>query len=179
VCQADVLRCKSLLLNGTRVKGPGLRDLSGLKGLRTVEFGRDRMTDEILRISREAGLLHALSLASAQSGRRATNAAEVVGMDLTSSCGVTDAGLKEAKIFQNLQYMMLSGTAITDGGLKELVDFGNLSSVDLSDTAVTDVGLKELGACKKLEAVYLYRTRVTDAGVKKLEVALPHCQVKR
>ena len=170
---------QSLTLAGTRVKGPGLRDLSGLKRLRMIEYGRAQVTDEILRILREAGLIHALSAASGKSGARPANPAEVLGLDLASNTGVTDASLKEVKSFRNLQYLFLSGTPITDGGVKELRDFGQLSTLDLSSTAVTDLGLKELGVCKRLEAVYLRGTRVTDAGVKELEAALPRCKVMR
>jgi hypothetical protein len=161
------------------VKGPGLRDLSGLKRLRAIEYGRDKVTNEILRILRAAGLIHALSAASGQSGARPAIPAEVLSLDLASNSVVTDAGLKEVKVFRNLQYLFLSGIAITDCGLKELGDFGQLSTLDLSATAVTDAGLKELGACKRLEVVYLRGTRVTDAGVKELEAALPRCKIMR
>ena len=176
---AGLSNLQSLNVSGTKVKGPGFRDLAGLKRLRTIEVGRDKVTDEILRILNEADLIHALGGASRKQGPRPAAPSEVQALDFYNASGVTDAGLKVVKVFKNLEFLFLSGTAITEVGLKEIKDFGRLSQLGLDMTAVTDAGLKELAACKGLEAVYLRGSRVTDAGVKELQAALPRCRVER
>jgi internalin A len=100
---------RRLTLTGTRAKGPGLRDLRGLDRLLTVDFSRDSVTDDILRNLNSAGMIHTLSTASAQTGRRPTGPAGVVALDVFSARGFTDAGLKEIRAFRNLQYLTLGG----------------------------------------------------------------------
>src|SRR5262245_32608808 len=87
---------------------------------------------------------------------RQPGAPVVVGVDLGGTA-VTDAGLKELKVFKSLQSLYLHDTKITDAGLKELKDFGVLEHINLSGTKVTDAGLKELKEAKRLKDVDLSR----------------------
>ena len=128
---------------------------------------------------RQVGLLHALTSASGRPGARPASPAEVRELGLNSDKGVTDAGLKELKEFQNLEYLFLAGAGVTDAGLKDLRDFKSLHTLDLSSTAVTDAGLRELKGCKGLQTLYLRETKVTEAGVKELKAALPRCEITR
>jgi uncharacterized protein (TIGR03067 family) len=66
---------------------------------------------------------------------------------------------------------------VTDAGLSDLKVLNNLQALYLFGTAVTDAGLQELGKLKSLRSLDLFGTRVTVAGLKKLQQALPGTQI--
>jgi Leucine-rich repeat (LRR) protein len=158
---ADVTRMD---LVNTKVTADGLKELKGLKNLRTLDVG---VTDGVLRALREIGLLHALVRATAQGGARPAGPDDVISLTLVYTA-VTVEGLKELKELKNLEALFLGATKVTDEGLKELKSLKNLQTLSLASTPVTDAGLKELRDLKNLQKLSLAGTHVTDAGLKDL-----------
>jgi hypothetical protein len=152
---AELRNLERLDLEDTKITAQGLKHLAGLKKLAWLRMQPQQLSDASLRVLREIGLLHALSLAyrSRDSGRP-RSAAEVDSLSLWKA-------------------------PVTDDGLKELADLKNLTWLDLRDTRVTDVGLKELARMKKLRHLLLHNTHVTDVGVAALQKALPKCKINR
>ena len=147
-----------LSLGRAKVTDAGLKELTGLKSLQSLNLVGAKVTD--------AGLKELAGLKSLQS------------LDLGGT-KVTDAGLKELAGIKSLQSLNLYNTRVTDAGLKELAGLKSLQSLDLDSTRVTDAGLKELAGLKSLQALSLSGTQVTDAGVAELRKALPGCQIRR
>jgi len=153
-------------LAGTGVTADGLKHLAPLTKLHTLSVNEP--TDRALAVLRELGLLHALTWAGGDDGRRPTRPAEVAVFSLQGG-GVTDAGLKELAPFTGVRKLYLAGTKVSDAGLKELAIFKNLTHLQLTGSAVTDAGVKDLVALTKLTWLNLSHTRVTDSGLKDLE----------
>jgi Leucine-rich repeat (LRR) protein len=147
----------ALFLNGTHVTDAGLKELAGLKGLKTLSLRGTHVTD--------AGLKELAGLKNLQ------------WLNL-SGTHVTDAGLKELAGLKGLKTLSLSGIRVTDAWLKELAGLKGLKTLDLSTTRVTDAGLKELAALKQLQHLYLRATQVTDAGLRELRKELPSCRIE-
>ena len=129
------------------VTDAGLKELAGLKQLRTLNLWATKVTD--------AGLKGLAGLKQLQS------------LNLEST-KVTGAGLKELAGLTQLQSLSLAGTQLTDAGLNELARLKQLQSLSLAGTQLTDAGLKELAGLKQLRTLSLWNTRVTDAGLKEL-----------
>jgi hypothetical protein len=89
-------------------------------------------------------------------------------LDLSCTHQVTDGGLKELKVLQNLQALDLSNTRVGNVGVKELKELQSLRTLTLSFTQVTDSCLHELKGLKSLQELNLRYTKVTDAGLKEL-----------
>ncbi len=96
---------------------------------------------------------------------------------MLNSTQITDEGLKEVAMFQQLTLLGLGTTKITNAGLKEVAKLQNLDMLDLRGTKVTDAGLKHVAKLKKLGLLRLNNTKATAAGVAELEKALPNCQI--
>jgi Leucine-rich repeat (LRR) protein len=139
-------------------------------------------------------LLHALTLAQAEGGKRPTGPDDVIWLNLECQYCLTDAGLKELKDFKNLKYLNLSQDNVTEAGLKELKGLKHLRTLVLSNTHVmgewTDGvlrTLREIGLLHALreaqleggqrpsgpdEVFVLYLSgydKMTDAGLKELK----------
>jgi Leucine-rich repeat (LRR) protein len=177
---ADFKNLLELDLRGTKVTEAGIKELAGLKQLHTLKV--TGITDGMLRVLREAGLLHALEEAMTttdiyglNSGqglpglgpKRPTRPEDVLGLRLARSA-VTDTGLKELVGLKNLRRLDLQTTRVTDAGLKTLATFENLEDLNLGHTQVTLAGLKGLAAFKNLRKLDLQGTRVTDAAMQEL-----------
>jgi internalin A len=114
------------------VKGSWLKNLAGLKSLRSLNVGGSLLlTDEGLKELAELKSLQGLYLFYAP---------------------VTDAGLKELAGLKNLQALNLGDTHVTDDGLKELAGLKSLQWLNLRGTKVTAAGVvglqKDLPKCK-------------------------------
>lgn len=181
----------------SKVTHVGLKELAGLKNLRTLQMDRPQVTDDVLKVLREVGLLHTLSMAMTKAMTRPGSPEKVQWLDL-SGTKVTGAGLKELAAFKALNHLYLDKAQLTDSALKSLREVGLLHSLDrarnkdggrpasaeevvslsLAQTEVTDEGLKEVAVFKNLTFLNLNFTRgVTSKGVKELRKALPKCRV--
>jgi hypothetical protein len=138
----------ALNLSGTGVTDVGLKELSGMHALHTLDLQAADVTDAGLR--ELAGL----------KGLRTLN--------LTFARKVTDAGVKELTSLKGLQRLYLSGTSVTDRGLKELASMEELVCLDLGGLKVTNAVLRELARLKRLRALHLATNELTDADLKEL-----------
>ncbi len=82
---------------------------------------------------------------------------------------VTDAGLVNLKICNNLTHLGLSGALVTDAGLANFKDCKTLTNLDLAQTRVTDEGLANFKDSKGLTGLNLGDTNVSDAGLAHLK----------
>lgn len=170
-----------------KVTNAGLKELAPLKNLTTIEWFN--VTDETLKVLREAGLLHALSHATGADGRRPAKVEEVVSLNLNHNFSkVTGAGLKELGGLKNLTALDLPPTALTDEGMKTLRELNwmhtipraraakdqrpakpeDVTTFDLSGTPASDAALKELVPLKNLTTLNLSGVRLSAAGLKQL-----------
>ncbi len=152
----------SITLSDSKVTAAGLKELAPLKNLTNIHLAA---TDANLRELRRLGLLHALHHASGKDRERPQSADDVVSLNLNST-NVTDAGLKELAVFENLNSLYLYDVGVTDAGLRELASCKNLTSLVLRGTKVTDTGLKQLAPLRNLN--HLALPDVTDATLQEL-----------
>jgi Leucine-rich repeat (LRR) protein len=146
----------SVSLIAKKVNDEALKDLAGLKQLRSLDLRSTQVTDAGLKELRALDKLRSLFL---------------------SSTKVTDAGLKELRELTSLDMLYLDATKVTDAGLAELRACKNLQYLSLVNTAVTDAGLQDLRELKNLRALNLSSTKVTLAGLKDLRAALPKTKI--
>lgn len=121
----------TLDLSHTAVTDGGLKALAPLKALTTLTLPHTQVTDAALAALREAGLLHALPVASAKDGKRATKPEGVDQLYLYSTA-VTDAGLKELAPLKNLTLLTVSENQITDVSLASLRKVGLLHALSVA-----------------------------------------------
>lgn len=139
------------------VSGPWLRNMAGLKSLRSLNIGGAlTLTDHGLKEVAALKDLQGLYLFYAH---------------------VTDAGLKELAGLEDLRVLDLSHTQVKGPGLKNLASLKNLQGLNLSYTKVTDAGLKELAGMTSLQWLSLHGTEATAAGVTALQKDLPKCRI--
>ena len=94
---------------------------------------------------------------------------QVRGLNLGSSLGVTDAGMKHLKGLTALEHLDLQHTTVGDAGLEHLKGLIKLKKLILAGTPVTDAGLKYLKGLTDLRSLNLCLcTTVTDAAVENL-----------
>jgi Leucine-rich repeat (LRR) protein len=132
-------------LRGTQVTDAGLKHLSPLENLKSLDLGDTRV----------AGL------------KQLPRFATLTDLSLSDS-PVTDAALTALAAVPNLSVLSLSGTWITDAGLDHLPALPNLSELHLDGTRITDVGLQSLRRFPQLSELALAKTRVSSAGIKEL-----------
>ncbi len=191
---------KTLHIEGTLDVELKFEDLKGLKNLTLLVLDGKYITDSALKTLREINLLHAWSHTEVKGRGRPTSPNEVTDLGLART-RVTDAGLKEIRIFTNLSTLYLGGSAFTDAGLEELKELQSIGTLYLADTRVTSAGLAKLSAFQKLSAIKLsgegvtdselrglqsvktltaltlFETKATEDGVQKLHEALPGCKI--
>lgn len=134
-------------VGATTVTDAGLKDLSGLKSLRTLILRRCDVSD--------AGIKELAGLK------------ELQWLEI-SSAKITDAGLKDLAEIKNLRTLSLEGAAVTGAQFAELKKLGDLRALYLCRSKVTDAGLKELASLMDLESLDLRVTNVTKIGLKEL-----------
>jgi hypothetical protein len=112
--------------------------------------GQGQMTDELLE----------------DVSRRATT---LIGLGLSGSTQVTDAGLRHLAALPSLQHLDLTGTGITDAGLQLLRHLPRLRTLSLSWNRLTAAGIRELAHCDELESLNLgSSTELGDAAMRVL-----------
>jgi thiol-disulfide isomerase/thioredoxin len=139
-----------LVLDNTRVEGPGLKEPRDLVG--ALRLSGSRVTD--------AGLTEL---------KRFPNLRQLM-LDGTR---VTDAGLAGLRWNRRLRSLSLTDTRVTDAGLPSLRDMKDLARLELGGTRVTNSGLHELERFKSFDFLDVARTKVTKAGIVHLQTVLP------
>jgi hypothetical protein len=186
----DLTGLKTLRLQGTAVRGPGLAHLERMVELEELTLPNAPISDEQLahlagltklkrlRISGKfltnAGLAHLgamqqmenltlrhTSITTLEPIRAMT---QLKYLDVGGS-PIDDAGLKPVAGFTELQLLWLGSTRVTDAGLMNLDRLPNLRILDLEGTRISDTGLGLLCNLPLLNRLNLYDTRVTGAGL--------------
>ncbi|HXY33329.1 MAG TPA: hypothetical protein VEI07_03815, partial [Planctomycetaceae bacterium] len=171
---AGLKKLKSLCLANTDITDAGLSELRGIENLESLILSNTRVRDAGLKELSGLKNMKLLELG----GTRITDAGlkalrglkNLESLDLSGNDygNITDAGLKELRGLKKLKTIKLSGNRITDAGLKELNGLKDLMELDLGATEITDVGLKQLAGLKKMTRLVLIGPRITDAGLKEL-----------
>jgi len=142
-----------------RITDAGIKNISGLNRLVSVDLADSRITDDGLAYLEGLDQLQNLNLA------------------YTS---VTDDGLKHLADLTQLRWLNLSGTQFSGTGLKHLSGLSHLESLDLSRSMVTDEGLERVKALKSLKWLNLAASiQFSEESVAALRKALPDCQIQR
>lgn len=183
-----------LQIFGTQVTDAGLKELQSHTRLRYLGVDGYRVTDRSLKYLADAGLVHALCLATNSLSFRPKNELEVYRLNLYST-QVTGTGVKELKNLKQLKELRLNPRNVTDATMKTLSKLGVLHAWDrthpegppfgepwsekwsrpktadeiwilnLYDCNVTNLCLKEVAALKKLKSLNLCNTHVTEVGL--------------
>jgi hypothetical protein len=123
---------KSVMLNGTRIKGPGLIYLRNLPRIDSIDLTKSEITDEGLKHLGDLGRVTRVSLA------------------FTS---VTDQGVAELGRLKHLCDLSLEGTRVTDQTISCLSSLP-LEQLNVIRTAVTSDGLDLLRSKNKRVHIY-------------------------
>ncbi len=158
----------------------GLKNLSGLTGLKSLNLDSTLITD--------AGVAHLKDLTQLQElmlfGTKVTDAglphlkrmSELTTLGLGGRLEITDAGLVHLLRFKKLKHLYLDWSKITDAGVPLLRRFEELETLNLGGTAITDEGTEPLRYMNTLKELVLYRTAITDKSmvhvgrIKSLEI---------
>lgn len=117
---AGLTKLKYINASGTRnIKGSGLKYLSKLPNLRTLDMRCNKLDREAFMLLKSFKSLETL---------------------LLSASSVTDEDLEFISSMENLKYITLHYTDITDGGLKYLSQLKALRYVSLHNTKTTKAG---------------------------------------
>ena len=158
---AKLKNLRLLDLQKTKVKGPGLEQLSSLAKLSTLELD---LTDAMFPPLRAGGLLHKLPYAEGANGTTAHRDDDIQVLNLNGFYGlqISAVSIPVFATLPQLQTLTLIGSDISDDGLIELSQYPELRTLNLEQTKVTDRGLKHLAAIKNLTELTLDQTAVTD-----------------
>ncbi len=107
-----------------------------------------------------------------------TDFTQIKSLSLRCCVRVTDAGVENIAVLNQLESLSLAATRLSDAGLSHLKGFRHLKRLELDITRVTDAGLEQLTELNDLEYLGLTNTRATDKGVKRLQAALPNCKIE-
>ncbi len=148
----------ALGLGGTKIDNVGLKGLTRLQNLRSLDISHTRVTD--------AGLGQLAAIKSLRN------------LDLGASA-VTDKGLKALAGVKSLRNLYFGSTAVADAGIKALVELEDLQTLYLYNTKVTDACLKDLAEFKSLKILLITKTKITDEGLARLVESRPSLQIFR
>lgn len=120
----------------------GLRHLSHLSQLRTLELSSYRLTDEDLSFLSSLSGLEELNISYSQ---------------------ISDSGLDKLLPLTNLKSLSLSSTAVTDEGVKRLRNFKKLETVFISMTKVTEKGIRDIARNPQVKEIHVGPWKVAYA----------------
>ena len=187
-------RLRLLSLSG--VNDDGLKNLSSLERLETLQLASDQITDDGLRHLGSLRNLRDLSLSGKQITAKGLGHLECLGrlegleldwsrigpeglvhlqplvslqrLDL-SDLSAKDDDLERLAGLNQLQSLVLTGSGITDAGLVHLEGLKNLEDLTLDGTSIEGPGLVHLRGMRKLKSLSLVGSPVDDRAVEHLE----------
>src|SRR5882724_5587830 len=164
-----------LLLSGSLLDNQGLKEISQLAQLRSLElnvnktsFTNDGLNHLVVLPNLE--VLY-IALGADVTDSTTNNLAAISRLrDLSvATCDITDLGLRRLINLKHLESLNISGTRITDKGLIDLAKLKQLRALDLCQTDITDTGLKAIGALEGLQRLDISLCNgITDLGLKHL-----------
>jgi protocatechuate 3,4-dioxygenase beta subunit len=149
---------RGLNLQGNTFSDDGLKQLAGLKQLRSLWIGmnRARLTD--------AGVRHLAGLTTLEQ------------LDLQRA-EVTDAGVAALKDLKQLRTLYLSGPAsgsrLTDASVEHLLGMTRLQDLGLTNTRLTEQGVQRLLTLPDLKELQLSSSAIPDGLRKELQQRRP------
>jgi beta-lactamase regulating signal transducer with metallopeptidase domain/Leucine-rich repeat (LRR) protein len=164
-----------IALDDTPITDANLKQLAGLKSLRSLYLNRTKVTDAGLRQNWKSLVrLEHLALdgtdVSDESLAELPKYAEHCQLKTlnVSNTKVTDKGLEHLKALKNLRSMYLDGTKINGSGLVHLKS-PIIKSIHLKGSSVTDAGLESVKDMPAMRYVFLNDTNISDAGLAHLK----------
>lgn len=177
----DLAALEDLRLEGTNVRGRGLRLLGNVKSLRhlslpSTPFGDDDV--EHLAAVPELTELWLGETAVTDIGleRLCQLLPHLVYLRLERT-KVTGAGLKHLQALKQLKNLVLIGVPLKDEDVSPLAKLPALLWLDLRMTPVTDRTLDELVGLQSLRGLAVYQTGVTTEGIRRFSQRRPECKV--
>ena len=163
-----------ILMGVSGVSDSGLKGLSGLKELHTLNLDLTGIGDDGLRELAALDGLQRLSLGSCyqvtEVGLKHLSGSKNLQMLDVSHTRISEGGWKQLAGLKGLKHLKVASLDLSDDGMKAFAAVEQLESLDLTSYKVTNRGLKELANLKRLHTLKLFCTGVTDAGVKELNV---------
>ncbi len=180
--QLDPAAIDALWLRGSNVNDDQLKHVGQLTGLRFLQLGQARISDQGVHHLRNLRNLQYLGVSAFAVHRDGFGvgdegmavvanlpALESISLRLTQ---VTNLGLINLVKCKSLRSVSLEGTKVTDLGLKLLSKLPNLQSLSLGvydeGANVTDKGLPAVGRLSQLRSLRLSGTPITDDGLAHL-----------
>lgn len=187
VTDDDLARFKNLTtledlrLEGTNVRGRGLKLLGDMKSLRHLSLPSTPFGDDDVEHLAAVPELTELWLGEtaitdvglAELGRLLPN---LVYLRLERT-KITGAGLKHLQTLKRLKSLVLSGTSLKDEDVVPLAQMPALVWLDLRATPVTDRALDELIPLRSLRGLSVFQSGMTAEGVLRFSRQRPECNV--
>lgn len=168
---ARLSQLRELALHNSRIDADGLRELSELEHLASLDLQRSiHLRDESLAVLADFPHLEALALVEGvitDAGlQHLQHIRGLNRLDLRACSQVTNAGLKGLAGFKSLRALRVGGAMIDDASLAVLAEIGTLTSLTIEDASITDQGLAALSNLP-LEDLSLSRCfGITDAAFR-------------
>jgi len=146
-------------LGRMQISGDGIRHLSGLDELESLQLVGHDVPADVLRFPKLTSLgLGNLNVDDAVADRVSTLGL-LSELNLTY-CGITDAGLKNIATLPGLKRLDISSSVITDAGIQSFAGHQQLEHLSLRAANLTDESLGHLAKIKTLTRVDLYGSGV-------------------
>jgi len=144
---AGLPHLRSVDLENTNVKGPGLKAVGTLKTVESINLTLCPVTDEPLAALTELSKLRVLGLASTQ---------------------VTGTGMKYLQELKKIENLNLHYTPVNDAGLEWIGKLASLTRLEIVHTQFTDAGARSLAGLVGLERLQLGSRKATGAALAAL-----------
>lgn len=177
----DLNALEDLRLEGTSIRGHGLKLLGDVKSLRHLSlpgtpFGDDDV--EHLAVVPELTTLWlgetAITDVGLEKFGRLLPNLTYLRLERTKISGT---GLKHLQALKHLKNLVLSGTSLKDEDVAPLAQMPALIWLDLRATPVTDRALNDLVSLRSLRGLVADQTGITADGVRRFAQQRPECKV--
>lgn len=167
----------------TKIAGPGLVSLHGMKALERLDLGANiALEDEglsHLRPLRSLDMLRVWDTKITDKGLEVVEYLPKLRWLYLSGTAIKGPGLVHLKKVPLLRGLDLRATQITDASLKQLKTQQNLEWVDLSDTAINGKGLTYLSQLPRLKRIHIRHTHIVPRHLDKFKKYQPDCHIDK
>lgn len=167
----------------TKLSGPGLANLRGMKSLERLDLGANiDLQDEgllYLRTLSSLDMLRVWDTKITDRGLYVVESLPKLRWLYLSGTAINGAGLVYLKKLPLLRGLDLRATQITDASLKQLKTQQNLEWIDLSDTQINGKGLTYLAQLPRLKRIHIRHTQIVPRHLDKFRKYQPDCQIDK
>ena len=148
--------------------------MSKLKSVRSINLGRSKVTADGVRSLSKLPNLQSLDLSETDHGAGILEVVSGFGalrtLQLRRCHWVTDDSLEHLLQLETLECLMIIDAPMTDRGLKTLAELKNLKQLGLDDcSGVTDDGLRQFAKQSRLESLSVNGcANLSDVGIRHL-----------